>query len=216
MKAIPREVQVCATNSQAIRSLRLSLTLSQLQQNMLIGSLLGDGCLVANSWKKHYRLMMVQSHAQKAYIDWKYKQFEEFTLKKPVYKAITNSWSFRTISHPELTKWREIFYPFGKKIIPENINDLLRDPISIAIWYMDDGSLSSRKDTFILNTQSFTFEDNVKLQKCLLQNFGIVTTVNRDKIYYRLYINKISAKHFESLVKRHVTMLMSYKLLVTL
>jgi len=214
MKAIPREAQVTATNSKAIRILRESLTLSRTQREVVIGSLLGDGCLVANSWGKNYRLKMQQCDKQKEYLFWKYKILKEFVLSPPTYQKHTKSWQFRTISHPEFTKLRNEFYPDGRKVIPDAINDVLKSPLSIAIWYMDDGALHTRKDTFILNTQSFSREDNGKLQKCLKDNFNISANLNRDKVYWRIYVQKNSAKHFENMVKEHIAALMSEKLLV--
>lgn len=216
MRAIPREAQGAATNSSSIRKLRASLSLNDKQIKVLIGSMLGDGSLVANSWKKHYRLKLQQSNKQKAYLFWKYEIFKEFTLSSPKYEKTTNSWGFRTISHPEFTVFRKLFYPDGRKTIPRNIEELLKDPLSLAIWYMDDGALTTRKDSFVLNTQSFSKNDNLQLQKCLKENFHINANLNRDKHYWRLYIRKNSAKDFEALVKEHVATLMNEKLLVAL
>jgi len=38
-----------------------------------------------------------------------------------------------------LRELRDLFYPYGKKIVPDNIGDLL-DLQAIAVWYMDDGT----------------------------------------------------------------------------
>lgn len=212
MKAIPREAQIIATNSTAIRELRLSLSLNALQKQVLVGTLLGDGCLVANSWKKNYRFKAQQCDKQKSYLFWKYDIFKEFTLSPPQYQKLTKSWGFRTMSHPELTAYRKIFYPQGQKIVPKEIEILLTHPLSLAIWYMDDGALSTRKDAFILNTQSFSYDDNIKLQECIKKNFQVKCTLNRDKVYWRLYIHKESAKHFLELIQKYVTALMNEKL----
>lgn len=214
MKTIPREAHGVATNSSAIRTLRKSLSLNEKQRETLIGSLLGDGCLIANSWGKNYRLKMEQCDNQKKYLFWKYEIFKNFTLQPPKYQATTNSWSFRTISHPEFTAFRDLFYPKGKKSIPNDFEKILTSQLSLAIWFMDDGSLNTRKDSFILNTQSFTKDDNEKLKECLALNFSIQTTLNRDKSYWRLYVSKKSAQHFQDLTKELVTALMSKKLLV--
>jgi len=48
------------TNSKQIRNLRIHLKLSDRQRKILIGSLLGDGCLILNSWGKHYRYQAEQ------------------------------------------------------------------------------------------------------------------------------------------------------------
>lgn len=215
MRVIPREAQVFATNSTFIREMRSALDLSVLQREVLIGSLLGDGCLVANSWKKHYRLKMEQCEIQKKYLFWKYALFKNFTLSSPRNRVQTNSWSFRTISHPQFTDYHKLFYRNGKKVVPASIGKLLVAPISIAIWYMDDGMLNSRKDSLLLNTQSFSYEENETLKQYLKHNFGIETTIVRNRKYWMLYIRKRYAPIFMRLVNRYVTNLMSEKILVT-
>ena len=212
MKVIPREAQGVITNSHAIRQLRSTLTLSLNQREVLVGTLLGDGSLVANSWKRNYRLQAEQSHPQKEYLFWKYQIFQAFTLSRPKFRERTNAWRFRTISHPEFTEYAHLFYAVGRKVVPLSIGRLLKSPMSLAIWYVDDGALSSRRDTFILNSQSFSRAENVLLQQCLLENFGISVTLNRDRHYWRLYVSKRSAERFHDLVRPYVATSMRYKL----
>ena len=190
---IPREAHAIDTNSSAIRAMRDSLALTDYQQQLLIGLLLGDGALVPNSWMKHYRLFIGHGEEQKAYLFWLYKAFQSFTLSAPKYHTLTKSWRFRTISHPAFTAFHDSFYPQGSKAVPESIRDLLVSPLSLAIWYMDDGCYVKRNRTFVLNTQSFSKIDNERLQMCLLENFGITANLNRDKRYWRLYIPMRSA-----------------------
>src|SRR3989338_19163 len=215
MRVIPREVQGFATNSASIRTMRSALTLSALQREVLVGSLLGDGCLAANSWKKHYRLKMEQCEVQRRYLFWKYALFKNFTLSPPYNRRETESWSFRTISHPQFTEYHELFYPNGKKVLPASIGRILTAPISIAVWYMDDGMLNSRRDSMLLNTQSFSYKENEVLRKCLKHTFGIEATIVRNRKYWMLYIRKQYAPAFMRLVERFVTDLMRKKVLVT-
>ena len=211
---IPREAQGNITNSSALRELREKISLNATQMKALIGTLLGDGSLIPNSWKKNYRLSVQQCDEQKNYLIWKYEIFKEFVITSPAYQEKTNSWRFRTLSHKEFGVFRDLFYPNGHKKVPNNINELLNDPLSLAIWYMDDGSLNSRKDSFILNTQSFSRDDNIKHQNCLRKNFGVNVTINRDRKYWRLYVSKKSARHFQNLIKDYVIADMNRKLLV--
>ena len=91
----------------------------------------------------------------------------------------------------------------------------LLTPLGMAIWYMDDGMLNSRKDSMLLNTQSFSYKENEVLKQCLKQNFGIETTIVRNRKYWMLYIRKRYAPIFMRLVERFVANLMSEKILVT-
>jgi len=103
------------TNSTPIRNLRKSLRLSQKQEFILIGTLLGDGSLLPNSWGKNYRLSVRQGALQKEYLFWKYNIFKNWTLSPPKYYAKTNSWNFRTISHSAFTDFAHKFYRNRKK-----------------------------------------------------------------------------------------------------
>lgn len=212
MRVIPREASSKSTNSSSIRMLRNSLTLNKIQHNVLIGAILGDASLVVNSWGKNYRFHVEQSDNQKSYLLWKYGIFKNFTLSPPIFRMVTNSWKFRTLSHSSFTDYRKIFYSGNKKIIPNYIDKLLKHPISVAVWFMDDGCYVKRYSTYILNTQSFTLEENIKLQRCLEKNFSIGTSLHRDKQYWRLYIDKSFAYKFKKLIERHIERSMRRKI----
>ena len=51
---------------------------------------------------------------------------------------------------------------------------------------MDDGSKSG--GSLYLNTQQFSLEDQIKLQKLLLNKFEIHSNLNKDKKYKRIRI----------------------------
>ena len=192
------------TNSRKIHALRNSLSLSERQHNILIGSLLGDGCLIPNSGKKDYRLQIEQNEAHKTYVYWMYEEFKEFVLSEPRYHSRVRSWKFRTISHPDLTAIAQNFYPNGKKILPANIQSLVVDPIVLAVW---------AGDGFTFNTQSFTRAENEMLQKCLAENFSLYSTsLHKDKDRVRLYIKGDSLQRLRSLIENHILPEFTYKL----
>lgn len=201
------------TNSRAIRNLRLSLALSDRQRNILVGSLLGDGCLIPNSWNRHYRLQIEQNSAHKGYVFWLYREFRSWVLAKPTYHSTTQSWKFRTISHPELTNLAQEFYVGRTKTLPMRIRELLNHPLSLAIWAMDDGCLMARGDGFTFNTQSFTREENQLLRDCLAENFGLTeSSLHRDKSHVRLYIRLGSLQRLRKLIEPHLLAEFTYKL----
>lgn len=213
MKTIPREAGR-VTYSTEIRNLK-KLKLNERQRAVIVGSILGDGCLCENWSKTNYRLLITQSVDQKAYVFWKYSILSDLILSEPRYYKRTNSLTVRTISHPELTKLRDIFYPQGKKIIPPTIAELIKDPITIAVWFMDDGNVS-RGGNYIhgyhLNTQSFSEQENHLLAEALKTNYGIECTVQSNHAYKRLFVRAQSRQQFVSLVKEHVIPSMKYKL----
>ncbi|OGJ43252.1 MAG: hypothetical protein A3B94_01225 [Candidatus Jacksonbacteria bacterium RIFCSPHIGHO2_02_FULL_43_10] len=200
------------TNSRAIREKRSQLTLTDRQKDILVGSLLGDGCLLPNAWQKHYRFQVEQSDKHKEYVFWLYREFKAWVLQPPRYIESSGSWRFRTISHPELTAVYRRFYQNGAKTVPPDLTRLLVHPLSLAIWAMDDGCLMP-KQGFTFNTQSFSVEENEKLRRCLKKNFGLShTSLHRDKDKVRLYVKRGSVSCLRDIVKPYVRKEFIYKL----
>lgn len=203
------------TNSTPIRNLRESLRLSSKQEFVLIGTLLGDGSFLPNSWGKNYRLSLRQGAAQKEYLFWKYNIFKDWTLSPPKYYAKTNSWYLRTISHPVFTDWAHKFYRNRKKILPDNIEQYLEKPLVVAVWWMDDGNLRKDKEKIyggMLNTQSFTWKDNLKLKSSLERIYKIKVLIIKDHGKPRLYISgKNDIKKFLSVIKPYCLKIFDYK-----
>jgi len=213
-KVIPREVKRI-TYSTEIRGMK-NIPLTDLQRAVIIGNILGDGCLCENWSKTNYRLKVNHSVKQKEYVFWKYEVLKNIVLTEPKVYEPTQAMIFRTISHPELTVLRTMFYRGRQKIIPNNIEKLLKDPIVLAVWFMDDGNIVKKDDKvvgFHLNTQSFTKDENQDLRYILFKLYGIHTNLEKNKNKYRLAIwRKPSRDLFESLVKKHLVPSMQYKI----
>lgn len=166
--------------------------------------------MIPTAPRKNYRLQIEQGNKQKQYAFWKYGIFKEFVVSPPKYIAALNSWRFRTISHHEFKRLRGIFYDDSKKILPKKLNFLL-DPLTLAVWFMDDGCLA-RGQGYILNTQNFKIEDNIRLMKFLQDNLGLYLAIHRDRRYYRLFVKKQSMEKFKSLLEHRIHPIMRYKL----
>lgn len=183
MRVIPREVvkrKHVASWSREIRKMRQTLKyLTPIQKNVLIGTILGDGCLVVNVGKENYRLQVEQGAKQKEYVLWKYHIFKEWTVGEPKFQQRNCSWKFRTISHPIFNGFRNLFYDGKTKIIPNNIESILNKPISLAVWFMDDG-LRKGKNGFSVCVHSFKTNNIEKLQNSLYRNFGLSTNKHWD------------------------------------
>lgn len=117
---------------------------------IIIGSLLGDGCIPKlDNRAKNNRLQIVHSLKQEQYCLYKYNLFKEFNLTTPTVSYYTTKDSrcklgyfetlrFRTKSNVVFNSYRQLFYPEGKKIIPEIILNRI-EAQALAIWFMDDG-----------------------------------------------------------------------------
>ena len=215
MKAIPREAGRI-TYSTDIRNLK-NKKLNDCQRAVIAGSILGDGNLSGNWSQTNYRLKVSHSVKQSEYIWWKYEILKDLVLTKPQVYDKTKSVSFRTISHSKLTEFYKLFYPTGKKIIPKNIEKLIKNPITIAVWFMDDGNIRKVKEKvygYYLNTQSFSLSENKILIEALRNNFDVDSMVMKNHGKYRIYIGAQGKEKFSHILKDSLVASMKYKILV--
>jgi len=186
------------------------MTLTNIQREVLIGTLLGDGYLEING--SEARLQVLHSIKQKEYVDWQYQIFKKWT-KSPPQPLGKGDYRFRTITHPELTRYYTVFYPTGRKIVPDNIADILTSPLSLAVWFMDDGKRRPDCRGFFFDTLSFSLDDQERLQKCLAQNFALVDTrLHWNGDGYHIYVSARHANQFRQLIQDYVIPSMKYKL----
>ena len=176
------------------------------QKSIIVGSLLGDGAMRCTS---NALLDVNHCFAQKRYVDWKYERLRDLVRTPPKQRKGNGkriAYRFTTQSLSELTEFYHQFYKLGSKHIPEN---LVLDPLLLAVWFMDDGS-KSRK-TVYLNTQQFS----LKCQKRLIEKLagvGLKCSLNKDKSYYRLWMSVGSIKRFKELVQPYILPMFFYKL----
>jgi len=185
-------------------------SLSQIQKSVIIGSLLGDGYLRIVPGRKNAFLEVNHSFLQKEYVDWKYSILKDITVsapKKRVIDKVRVAYRFYTRQHPEITELYKMFYKNGVKIIPDNLNIT---PLSLAVWFMDDGSKCRKTDVY-LNTQQFNHCDQLKLID-LLKKFNLEARLNKDKIYTRIRFIKSSLLEFKRLINEYIIPSMKYKI----
>lgn len=192
------------------------MALSQIQQYILMGLLLGDGCLERKS--KNSRLQVKQSVSKREYVFWLHSYFSEFVKTPPQQRKDTDQWYFATRSLPEFEIWKRVFYENKNKIVPKNIAQLLVSPISLTVWFMDDGSLDYREKShysFTYSTDSFSVKEVSLLKNALLKNFGIESTIqtprSRGKKYTKLYIGKKGREQFIKIILPHILDCFAYK-----
>ena len=185
-------------------------SLTQMQRSVIIGSILGDGCLRRVKGRKDALLEVNHSIGAKDYVDWKYSILENISKSEPkTRKGNANriAYRFTTRQNKELTKLLKIFYENGRKLVP---HDLELDAISLAIWFMDDGSKCRKFDVYF-NSQQFDPKDQLLLID-KLGEFGIKARLNKDKKYKRIRILKTSVKSLNQLIHRYIIPSMRYKL----
>ena len=181
-------------------------SLTEEQKSILIGTLLGDGTMRI---KKNAHLEINHSFAQKALVDWIFSKFSRLVTTPPKWRkgnGNREAYRFATQKLPIFTPFYNQFYSGGKKKIP---NNLKLNPLSLAVWFMDDGSRTY--SSIYLNTQQFSLNEQMQLINLLREQFGIESTINKDKIYYRIRIRSKSAQKFIKLVEPFVLEEFKYK-----
>jgi len=189
------------------------------QEQIIIGSILGDmSCRNMNHKTKN--LMFSETHGikQENYLKWKKKYLKNFVSNEDYHESaydekspLTKKYRIYSISTPELKRF-EFLYENGDKKIPKDINKYLSS-LSIAVWYMDDGSCSfsnKQKSRITFHTQSFTEKEVGYLRNALLE-FGVESKQHN----YKGWQIDVTAKGTEILLKmisKYIPLCMQYKL----
>lgn len=195
---------------------RAFVRLTDRQKVIIIGKILGDGCLEKNG--RYTRLKIEQGQKQRNYVFWLYNEFIPFVPSKPYAMKVQREekwdikWRFATYSLPIFDQFRTLFYK-EKKTIPPNINKILVDPLSLAIWYMDDGYKRTDESGVYLCTSAFGYQEHSLLRDCLERNFGLLSNIHYAGGYPRIYFPAVFARKFCQLIRPFVLETLSYKLL---
>jgi len=199
--------------------------LTKEEWDILVGSLLGDGCLRIMGRSKVPAFSVSHGENQKAYVFWKYEKLKRWVNTPPwreerVYhrdkSRKTFSWRFQTLSNSVFSNLYNTFYKKGKKIVPDNIERLLKKaPLALTLWLMDDGNKNHQ--AVFLNTQSFSLSQQQKLCQALHKVFGFHVTLNRHSKskgvqLYRIRIDTKSTQKLKSIVEGYILPQFSYKL----
>jgi uracil-DNA glycosylase family 4 len=136
--------------------------LSFIQEQMIRGSLLGDASLVLQrgSKAKNPHFQVGHCEKQKEYLEWKHLILENVSSRITARrwdKGFSNPnslfYTFRTKSLSDLSSVYDELYVGGKKRVSKAYLSKLT-PLSLAVWYMDDGSICRHRtsSTVLLHT----------------------------------------------------------------
>ena len=198
--------------------------LSSLQREILIGAMLGDGTLRKGKNAVNVNFKYDLTISTKELVVLVYSIFQDLVGTPPAVakkaKSKDTFW-FRTYRLKELRHWQKLFYTIdarGDNVrrVPNQLHKWIT-PLSLAIWFMDDGSKDA-KGGYYLHTQCFTQGESKKLQQILGNKFHLEVSVHKDdkpkenKQFFRLYILKSSVPKFNALVEPFILPCMRYKL----
>jgi len=188
------------------RNIHISLSHDEL--SLIIGSILGDAYVYPLG-----KICFEQSNKQSDYLNWKYN-----LLRKLAYPKIATvfrldrrngvvSESKRFFLRQYFRKFRQLFYPDGVKTIPIQTLKKWFTPLSLAVWYMDDGHLEKHKYPTIA-TESYRLEDLNDIISLLKNKFKLNCLLDKKK---RLRIRSNSINQFFTLIRKYMPECMKYK-----
>jgi recombination protein RecA len=115
--------------------------LSDFQWEVLRGTLMGDGALSPSRSGHGARFRYSHSGKQMAYADWKASLFANLGSSRKVRADEVVTYDFQPL--PELASLRQDVYVDKKRVFDDDYMKRL-SPLSLALWYMDDGNLTIR------------------------------------------------------------------------
>jgi len=181
--------------------------LTELQKQMILGTVLGDGSLYVGKRNKNARLKIEHSKEDKEYLIFKHSILRNFVSGKIMKRVGWNkktakfytSYVFITVTHPEFTKFYQLFHKEKKKIVNEDILEQLT-PFSLAIWIMDDGNYNRKHNFIDLYTMNFSLEENLLIKNCIEKKFKIFPEINFHK-QAKKYFLRFNVMNTKRLVK---------------
>lgn len=183
--------------------------LSKDQLSVAVGSILGDGSLRTKNGI-NASLRIGHGAKQTEYAKWKQNIFnKEFISSVSVGKK--NQYYFETKKTQELIKFKNHkknkMISFINEEIIENIN-----PLSLAIWYLDDGTFSGSYEKWGNGNSSISCkslsETDKKIISEKLKDFDLSVSFDKKGMVF----NSENTFKFHSLIQKYVPTCMEYKI----
>ncbi|MBI5152180.1 hypothetical protein HZA39_01485 [Candidatus Peregrinibacteria bacterium] len=183
---------------------------------IILGSLLGDGSLKIAKLYKNARFSFRHSISQKSYFMWKMNELKEISSEKCFWKQGENGkdgWGkekfrYQSLALESLTKLYQLTNKRGRLRIRRKWLNMLT-PLSLAIWWLDDGSLVSDSRQGVFCTDGFPLKEIMLLRNYLKKVWSIATAIGKikrgPKEYYRLWIRSTEElKEFLRIILPHI------------
>jgi len=197
--------------------------LSDFQWEALRGTLMGDGALSPTQSGHGARFRFGHGEKQRAYADWKESLFSNLECSKYVRDDGAAFFDFMPL--PELAPLRQEVYAGGKKVFGDEYLKYL-SPLSLALWYMDDGHFAIRSKGVQKRTEGKTGRATIcveamevvtrdRLVRYLKDAWGITAklVLSGSKRKAVLVFNNTETAKLHALIAPFVHPSMEYKLL---
>lgn len=194
--------------------------LSNRTREIILGSILGDGSLRIHKPYRNARFSFRHSVGQEPYFNWKKNQLVEISSQKCCWlqAADLKSYSkqpklrYQSLASESLSELFDLTHKRGKLRIRRKWLNMLTS-ISLAIWWMDDGSIISNGRKGVICTDGFD-EDAVKtLAKYLQKVWNVKVHVSaikkpqdgKKENYFRLWLRSTEElKKFLRIILPHI------------
>ena len=189
-------------------------------RDLLISMAIGDGTV-----KTSGHLVVKHCVRQKEYLEWKITQLKNCGVNCTLPYYVSNNgygaYEFRTYNSKFLKTLRKVLYNPKKRLTRKLLNRLT--PLGIAIWYMDDGSISNYKDSggtikssILTISTCLTKEENQVIIDYFQEVWGIRFGQRKMKNSFALCCRTKEARKFLKVIEPYVLQVecMKYKLSV--
>lgn len=195
--------------------------LSQIQREVLYGSVLGDDCLYSFETSNYASLMVYHAISQEEYAKLKLNIWQPFVrynfLKRHTRKDGSVRVGFTTGGHPEFYEmWKKVYIDRIKVVDLEHLKKLT--PISLAFWFMDDGS-RCKHGGLSLHTNAFRLDEIQLICQWFYDELKIicwpqlkVKKSEKDENQYIVFFSNKTSEKFAQIILPWILDSMKYKL----
>lgn len=131
----------------------------------------------------------------------------------PLTRAVYHYARHQSVASTFYGEMWKVFYPQGKKRIPNLLSELLTEPLSLAVWYMDDGYYFPRERECYLYLGTVSAEEAETAQAAVAANFDVCPRVlDKRRKGYALYFSARQARALADVIGADLLPYFRYKL----
>jgi len=188
------------------------------QEQILIGSLLGDGCI--GKQLTTYRYIETHSIKQKDYLLWK-NSFLNYNIRIFTKNGGGHERQYVSIDKGDianLERLYNLFYPNNIKNVNQEILNKV-DVLALSIWFMDDGHYDYKVRIINLYTFTFGLHGNLSIKNWFKSKWNINckivekrdNTLDRGEKRYYVSFNTQETKKLLKIIGKYIAPSMEYK-----
>ena len=196
---------------------REGIILSNDEEQVLLGSLMGDMHCRIRPWCKNAIVEEAHCKKQESYLLWKFETLKNLSFNSRRTKSGYLFLESRT--YPCLNYYHELFYKDRRKTISLFVLDKI-DGFGLAVWYMDDGYYNKKRKFSRLHTNCFSYDENFIIKKWFESKWKISPRIVKfrkpkeypNKTWYYLEFGVGDTKKLFEIIKIYIHPSMKYKI----